>query len=116
MTSRTKEGNREYMRDYMRDRRKVKKDARRKAAPGRNREADLAKKRAEYRSEAPGIHTKGDFVRRDLALYDPRRDGPRHHADWQALMMGDPPIGLRAIDNRRARPDIRSVSVAAVQS
>lgn len=67
---------------------------------GRNRSRDLAYKRAEYKSEAPGIH-KGDFVRRGDAAYDPLRDAPLHHADLTALVMGDPPIGRRAIDERQ---------------
>ncbi|WP_027517844.1 hypothetical protein [Bradyrhizobium sp. WSM1417] len=112
MTSRTKENNREYMRDYMRDRRKVKKDVRRKAASGRNREADLARKRDEYRSEARGIHTKGDFVRRGDALYDPLRDAPLFYADLTAAILKDPPIGRRAIDEHMARSATRSISLA----
>ncbi|WP_036010650.1 hypothetical protein [Bradyrhizobium yuanmingense] len=100
MTSRSKEQIRDYMRDYMRDRRTKQRIAVRK----RNTPADRAYKRAEYKSEAPGIHTKGDFVRRDLALYDPRRDDPLHHADLTALVMGDPPIGRRAIDQHKAKP------------
>jgi len=67
---------------------------------GRNRAKDLAYKRAEYKSEAPGIHAKTDFVKRDMALYDPLRDGPPRHADLTALVMGDPPIGRRAIDGK----------------
>ena len=59
----------------------------------RDQEKIKAYKRAEYKSEAPFIHN-GDFVRRDAALYDPRRDDPLHHADLTALLMGDPPIGL----------------------
>lgn len=106
MTSRSKEENREYMRDYMRDRRRRR----------RNRETDLAHKRAEYKSEAPGIHTKGDFVRRESALYDPMRDDPLHHADLTALVMGDPPIGRRAIDQHQARSAIRSISLGGVTS
>lgn len=66
---------------------------------GRNRDKDKAFKRALYRSEAPGIHA-GDFVSRTHALYDPRRDAPLQHADLTALVMGDPPIGRRAIDQR----------------
>jgi hypothetical protein len=66
---------------------------------GRNRDRDNAYKRAEYRSEAPGIH-KGDFVDRTAALYDPRRDGPMHHADPVAAMMGDPPIGWHDVHAR----------------
>lgn len=96
MTSRSKEQNREYMRDYMRERR-------------------LARKRAEYKSEAPALHTKGDFVRRDFAVYDPRRDPPLHHADLTALMMGDPPIGRRAIDQHQARTGVRSTSFSGAQ-
>ena len=67
---------------------------------GRNRDKDLAYKRAEYRSEAPGVH-QGDFVDRSAALYDPRRDAPLCHADLTALVMGDPPVGRRAIDKVR---------------
>jgi len=111
MTSRSKGENREYMRDYMRDRRTKERLAGRK----RNTAADRAYKRAEYKSEAPGVHTKGDFVRRELALYDPRRDKPLHHADLTALVMGDPPIGRRAIDRHQARTGIRSTSLAGVQ-
>ena len=66
---------------------------------GRNRSKDLAFKRAEYKSEAPGIH-KGDFTSRANALYDPRRDQPLQHADPTAVVMGDPPIGRRAIDEK----------------
>lgn len=66
---------------------------------GRNRDKDLAFKRAQYKSEAPGIHA-GDFVSRANALYDPRRDAPLQHADLTAVVMGDPPIGRRAIDQR----------------
>lgn len=64
---------------------------------GRNRDKDCAYKRALYKSEAPGIHN-GDFVSRADALYDPRRDAPLQHADLTAAVMGDPPIGRRAID------------------
>jgi hypothetical protein len=35
--------------------------------------------------------------RRD-ALYDPLRDGYLPHSDMTAQLMGDPPIGRRAID------------------
>lgn len=62
-------------------------------------EKQKAAKRAEYRSEAKYIHA-GEFVRRDDAAYDPKRDAPLHHADLTAVMMGDPPIGRRAIDQR----------------
>jgi len=111
MTSRTKEENREYMRDYMRDRRRL----RRAAGLKSNTAADRAYKRAEYKSEAPGCHTKGDFVRRDLALYDPMRDAPVRHADLTALVMGDPPIGRRAIDQHQARTGVRSISLAGAR-
>lgn len=112
MTSRPKEENREYMRDYMRDRRREARAAGRK----RNTAADLARKRAEYKSEAPGIHfERGRFVSRINAAYDPLRDAPLHHADLTALMMGDPPIGRRAIDQHQARTDIRSISLAGVR-
>lgn len=67
---------------------------------GRNRDKDCAFKRALYKSEAPGIH-KGDFTSRAAAFYDPRRDAPLQHADLTAAVMGDPPIGRRAIDQRR---------------
>jgi hypothetical protein len=66
---------------------------------GRNRSKDKAFKRALYKSEAPGIHN-GDFVSRVHALYDPRRDAPLQHADLTVVVMGDPPIGRRAIDQR----------------
>lgn len=69
---------------------------------GRNRDKDLAFKRAEYKSEAPGIH-RGDFTSTAAALYDPRRDAPLRHADLTAALMGDPPIGRRAIDEREQR-------------
>jgi len=103
MTARTKEDNREYMRDYMRDRRK------------RNREAELARKRAEYKSEAPDIWSKADFVSRDRALYDPLRDAPLRHSDLTAWLMRDPPIGRRAIDQHQARTGVRPISLAGVQ-
>lgn len=97
MTSRSREENREYMRDYMRERR-------------------LARKRAEYKSEAPGVHqAPGRFVSRVKAAYDPRRDPPLHHADLTALVMGDPPIGRRAIDQQQARSGIRSISLSGGQ-
>lgn len=35
------------------------------------------------------------------ATYDPLRDGPIVHTDACAQIMGDPPIGRRAIDKRR---------------
>lgn len=115
MTSRSKEQNREYMRDYMRVRRKAGKDRGRSGK--RNREADLAYKRAEYKSEAPGIHYEpGRFVNRAAAAYDPLRDEPWHHADLTALVMGDPPIGRRAIDRHQARSAIRSISLGGVPS
>ncbi|MBN9007269.1 MAG: hypothetical protein J0H40_17865 [Rhizobiales bacterium] len=81
----------------------------------RDQEKIKAYKRAEYKSEAPFIHN-GDFVRRDAALYDPRRDDPLHHADLTALLMGDPPIGRRAIDQSQTRPDIRSISLSEALS
>lgn len=81
----------------------------------RDREKIKAYKRAEYKSEAPFIHC-GDHVRRDAALYDPRRDDALHHADLTAALMGDPPIGRRAIDRDQARPDIRSISLREVVS
>jgi hypothetical protein len=65
----------------------------------RNREAHNVYQRAAHKSEAPGIH-RGDFVSRVAALYDPRRDDPLPHADLTSLMMGDPPIGRRAIDEK----------------
>lgn len=65
----------------------------------RNREKHLAYKRAEYKSVSPGMH-KGDFVSTANALYDPLRDAPLQHADLTAALMGDPPIGRRAIDER----------------
>jgi len=58
-----------------------------------------AHKRAEYKSEAPYVHA-GDFVKRTDAAYDPMRDPPLQHADLTAAVMGDPPIGRRAIDQR----------------
>ncbi|ULK98873.1 hypothetical protein [Bradyrhizobium sp. I71] len=106
MTSRTKEDNREYMRDYMRDRRKARK---------RNREADRVRKRAKHKSEAPDIWSKADFVNRDAALYDPMRDGSLSYANPFALVMGDPPIGRRAIDQHQAQAGIRSVSLAGLR-
>lgn len=66
---------------------------------GRNRDKDIAYKRAQYKSEVPGIHN-GDFTSRAGALYDPRRDAPLQHADLTAAVMGDPPIGRRAIDEK----------------
>jgi hypothetical protein len=70
---------------------------------GRNRDKDLAFKRAEYKSEARGFITVTS-VSRANALYDPRRDAPLQHADLTAAVMGDPPIGRRAIDEKaRAR-------------
>ena len=33
-------------------------------------------------------------------IYDPRRDGPPVWRDATAYMLGDPPIGRRAIDQR----------------
>jgi hypothetical protein len=68
----------------------------------RNMEQHKAYKRAEYKSTAPGAH-QGDFVSAAAAIYDPRRDGPLQHADAAAELMGDPPIGRRAID-QRAKP------------
>jgi len=67
---------------------------------GRNRDKDCTYKRALYKSEAPGIHA-GDFVNRTDAAYDPMRDAPLQHADLTAVVMGDPPIGRRAIDAYR---------------
>lgn len=65
---RTPEQNRAYMRDYMRKRRM-------------------------------GAGHSGE-VRPDVtkAAYDPQRDGPAQHSDLTAVLMGDPPIGRRAID------------------
>lgn len=60
-------------------------------------EKHKAYKRAEYKSASPGAH-KGDFVSTAGAAYDPRRDAPLNHADPAAALMGDPPIGRRAID------------------
>ena len=68
---------------------------------GRNRTKQKAYQRALYKSEAPGIHN-GDFVKRTGAAYDPLRDAPLRHADLTALVMGDPPIGRRAIDAHRS--------------
>lgn len=85
MTSRSREENREYMRDYMR--------ARRRAARARER----------------------NFARRGSALYDPARDGPLHYASLTAMVMGDPPIGRRAIDQHRARTGVRSISLGGSQ-
>lgn len=36
--------------------------------------------------------------------YDPRRDGAREHASIDAELMGDPPIGRSALDQRRLPP------------
>lgn len=65
----------------------------------RNWEKHQAWKRAEYKSVSPGAH-KGDFVSTAAALYDPRRDAPLQHEDLTAALMGDPPVGRRAIDAR----------------
>ena len=81
MTSRSRAENREYMRDYMRKRRK-------------------AARRRKYANAF-----------RAIATYDPLRDAPPRHADLTALMMGDPPIGRRAIDQRHARTAVRSISL-----
>jgi hypothetical protein len=43
----------------------------------------------------------------DRALFNPRRDGLPVHADAAAALMGDPPIGRRAID-RRQIPEVTS--------
>lgn len=67
---------------------------------GRNRSKDLTYKRAEYKSESPWYHQNEPRVNRAGALYDPLRDGPLQHADLTAAVMGDPPIGRRAIDQR----------------
>lgn len=106
MTSRSREQNREYMRDYMRDRRKARK---------RNREAERARKRTVHKSEAPDIWSKADFVSRDAALYDPMRDGPLNYANPFALVMGDPPIGRRAIDQQQSRTGINPISLAGLR-
>ena len=37
-------------------------------------------------------------VRRSEAAYDPERDGKRFHDSITAVLMGDPPVGRRAID------------------
>lgn len=66
---------------------------------GRNRGKDNAYKRAEYKSEAPWLH-QGDHVSRVAALYDPLRDPPLQHESPAAALMGEPPIGRRAIDTR----------------
>lgn len=86
MTSRSKEANREYMRDYMR--------AHRKASKAR----------------------KFNAAHRRAALYDPLRDRPLRHVDLTAFVMGDPPIGWRAIvDRHQARTGIRAISLAGAQ-
>jgi len=78
----------------------------------RNREKHLAYKRAEYRSEAPGFHREeGRFVSRANALYDPRRDGPHHHADPAAAIMGDPPIGWHDRFKDAERRPSRAISL-----
>lgn len=59
-----------------------------------------AHKRAEYKSETPWMHQVDIRVSRTDALYDPMRDAPLQHADLTAVVMGDPPIGRRAIDQR----------------
>jgi len=73
------------------------------ASRGRNRSKDLAYKRAEYKSESPWYHQTGPRVSRAGALYDPLRDAPPQHADLTAAVMGDPPIGRRAIIERGQR-------------
>ncbi|MBR0687316.1 hypothetical protein JQ594_15400 [Bradyrhizobium manausense] len=73
----------------------------------RNRARELARKRVEYKSEAPGLHSKADFVSRRRALYDPMRDKPHRHADLAAELLGDPPVGWHALFKgrvRRSRP------------
>jgi hypothetical protein len=61
----------------------------------------MSGKRTEYKSEAPGIHRgAGDRTNRAAAKYDPQRDAALHHADLTAAVMGDPPIGRRAIDSK----------------
>ncbi len=71
---------------------------------GRNRDKDNAYKRAEYKSEAPGIHKGTPRVSRDAALYDPQRDPALHYADLTAEIMRDPPIGRRTIDAKVQQP------------
>lgn len=70
--------------------------------PRRNRnwEKHNAAKRAEYKSETPWLHQTEPRPNRAAATYDPLRDGPLHHASPAAALMGDPPIGRRAIDTR----------------
>ena len=63
----------------------------------RNWEKHSAYKRAQNKSEAPGIH-KGNNISREHAKYDPLRDAPLYHENLTAAVMGDPPIGRRAID------------------
>lgn len=77
----------------------------------RNRDKDLAYKRALYKSEAPGIHQR-DFTNRDAATYDPRRDGPLFHASPIAELLGDPLPGRSALDQRGQQPDVRAISLA----
>jgi hypothetical protein len=86
MTSRSRAENREYMRDYMRERRR-------------------ASQRRKYANAF-----------RVSATYDPLRDAPLRHADLTALMMGDPPIGRRAIDQQQARTSVRLISLAGAQA
>lgn len=65
---------------------------------GRNRSRDNAYKRAQYKSESPWFRLSEPRANRAAALYDPLRDQPLQHADLTALLLGDPPIGRRAID------------------
>lgn len=70
---RTKEQHREHMRIYMR---------RYRLGAGINRSVDV----------------RPDITK---AAYDPKRDGLREHSDLTAMLMGDPPIGQRALDWRQ---------------
>jgi len=76
---RTPEQNREYMREYMKARRE-----------GTWHRANNSESAAEM------------DIRRSAAAYDPQRDSKRFHDSITAVLMGDPPIGQRAIDRGQA--------------
>lgn len=68
-----------YMKEYMRE-------YRRRGASG------VDNRLAQYRTEPQEY--------RAAAIYDPARDGPVEHDSMTAVLMGDPPIGRRALDAR----------------
>ena len=88
----TPEERQAYARRYNREVR----EGKRKPKPYANRRKDYVDEAV--RTVGLGIHEQGARPDRTKAIYDPARDGPATWATPYGQLLGDPPIGRRAID------------------